>query len=135
MLGRAAGTTAPQRRLRLLGRLRPVGSERGGIVHVERLDVRPIEAAQLVDEDPAHHAQEPAVRLVQLLHLVEPRVGPSADLLDQILGVMDGPREPIGRPIKELVMPADQRLESLYGRSTSGNDGQSGHRELNDLPR
>src|SRR5690606_10362875 len=56
-----------------------------------------------------------------------PRIGSDAHFLDEILGVVDGPREPISGPVEELIMPADQRLESVYGRSASGNDGESGH--------
>src|SRR5690606_36184378 len=96
---RAIELARPQRRLRLLGGPGAVRGESGGVVYLHRIDARAIETPQLIDEEPAHHAQEPAMRLVELLELVEPRVGSHAHFLDETLGVVDGPREPISRPV------------------------------------
>src|SRR5690606_20071007 len=81
----------------------------------------------LVDEKPAHDAQQPAVRLIQAFELVEARVSPYADLLHEILGIVDRPRETVRGSVKQVVMPPDQGLEALGGGLAARNDRQFRH--------
>src|SRR5690606_22980601 len=123
----AVEPSRPECRLGFLERTGAVGDEARGIGRLDRIDVAAIEAPQLIDEDAAHHAQQPAVRLIEPLELVEARKGTHADFLHEIFRIRDGAREAVSRAVKQRVMPADQRLEPLDLRLASLNERQAGH--------
>src|SRR5690606_19652200 len=123
----AVEPSRPECRLGFLERTVAVGAEARGIGRLDRIDVAAIETPQLVDEDAAHHAKQPAVRLIEPLELVEARKGAHADFLHEILRVRNGAREAVSRTVKQRVMPADQRLEPLDLRLASLNECQAGH--------
>src|SRR5688572_18436101 len=116
---------AVERALCLFGRARLAADEL--LVLVDRPHVASLVTPAQVDEQSIQHSQQPAARVLERLHLVEPRVGPQANLLYEVLGIHLRARQPVGGPIQHLIMLLDQRRKSFPLRLTARVDGWLSH--------